>query len=121
MEQLTKAEQFQLVGRTTILIGVHGNGLTGLLWMKPTSRSTVIEIFFPGGILFDYEYTTRAMGMVHYGVWNNRTFSRPYVPVHPLYPDGFQGNDIPVDGAVVARLAHRRLMLEADDGDANPA
>ena len=53
------------------MMGVHGNGLTSLVWMKPTPRSTVIEFFFPKGMAFDYEYTTRALGMVHYSVWDN--------------------------------------------------
>lgn len=53
------------------MMGVHGNGLTSLVWMKPTPRSTVIEFFYPKGMAFDYEYTTRALGMVHYSVWDN--------------------------------------------------
>ena len=35
-----------------IMMGVHGNGLTALLWMRPTARSTVIE-FFSLGIRVD--------------------------------------------------------------------
>jgi hypothetical protein len=33
------------------------------------------------------------------------------------YPEGFQGNDIPIDGELVASLVHKRLSLaeEADD------
>ena len=33
------------------------------------------------------------------------------------YPEGFQGNEIPIDGELVAKLVHRRLTLaeEADD------
>ena len=33
------------------------------------------------------------------------------------YPEGFQGNEIPLDGELVAKLVHRRLSLaeEADD------
>jgi hypothetical protein len=54
------------------MMGVHGNGLTALLWLKPTPRSTVMEFFYPGGFAHDYEYTTRALGMVHYGFWGNR-------------------------------------------------
>ena len=54
------------------MLGVHGNGLTSLLWMKPTPRSTVMEFFFPGGFAHDYEYTTRALGMMHYGFWGDR-------------------------------------------------
>ncbi|KAH9042482.1 hypothetical protein EDB85DRAFT_1915292 [Lactarius pseudohatsudake] len=116
MDKLSRAEQLRLAGRTTIMMGVHGNGLTALLWMKPTPRTTVMEFFYPGGFAHDYEYTTRALGMVHYGFWGNSYFTGADVP--PVaYPEGFQGNDIPIDGAVVARLVHERLSLaeEADD------
>ena len=117
-------------------MGVHGNGLTSLLWMQPTPRSTVMEFFFPGGFAHDYEYTTRALGMVHYGFWGDRycfsschwsilvlihatlcrTFTRPDVP-EVAYPPGFQGNEIPIDGELVARVCIERLSLseEADD------
>ncbi|KDQ55039.1 hypothetical protein JAAARDRAFT_134200 [Jaapia argillacea MUCL 33604] len=116
MDKLSRVEQLQLAGRTTILMGVHGNGLTSLVWMKPTPRSTVMEFFFPGGFAQDYEWTTRALGMVHYGFWGNRVFTRPGTP-QVAYPEGFQGNAIPIDGAAVAKLCHERLILahETDD------
>jgi hypothetical protein len=57
------------------MMGVHGNGLTSLVWMKPTPQATVIEFFYPNGFAHDYEYTSRALGMAHYGVWNDK-----YVP-----------------------------------------
>jgi hypothetical protein len=57
------------------MLGVHGNGLTALVWMKPTPRSTVMEFFYPGGFAHDYEYTTRALGMVHFGFWGHRYVS----------------------------------------------
>ena len=43
-------------------------------------------------------------------------FTRPDVP-KVAYPEGFQGNSIPIDGALVARLCHERITLseEADD------
>ena len=46
----------------------------------------------------------------------NRAFTRPDVP--PVaYPEGFQGNEIPIDGELVARICVERLSLseEADD------
>ena len=58
-----------------VMMGVHGNGLTALVWMKVTPRSTVLEFFYPGGFARDYEYTTRALGMVHYGFWGDRYVS----------------------------------------------
>ncbi|KII95730.1 hypothetical protein PLICRDRAFT_121283 [Plicaturopsis crispa FD-325 SS-3] len=116
MENLSRSEQLHLAARTTIMMGVHGNGLTSLVWMKPSPRATVMEFFFPGGFAHDYEYTTRALGMVHYGFWDDKPFTSPQTP-DVLYPEGFQGNAIPIDGAVVARLCHARLSLsdEADD------
>jgi hypothetical protein len=45
-----------------------------------------------------------------------RAFTRPDVP--PVaYPEGFQGNEIPIDGDLVARICVERLTLsdEADD------
>jgi hypothetical protein len=92
------------------MMGVHGNGLTSLLWMQPSARSTVMEFFFPGGFAHDYEWTTRAVGMVHYGFWGDKAFTRPNVP-QVAYPPGFQGNEIPLDGALVARYCVERLEL----------
>ncbi|EPQ54991.1 hypothetical protein GLOTRDRAFT_116124 [Gloeophyllum trabeum ATCC 11539] len=116
MDKMSRVEQLQLAGRTTIMMGVHGNGLTSLVWMKPQRRSTVMEFFFPGGFAHDYEWTTRALGMVHYGFWGDRAFTRPDVP-QVAYPEGFQGNSIPIDGALVARLCHERLTLAEETDD----
>lgn len=111
------------------MMGVHGNGLTSLLWMKPSPRATVMEFFYPGGFSHDYEWTTRALGMRHYGFWGQesvfdrvvlfdhtlmsplfRYFTSPDLP--PIaYPRGFQLNEIPIDGDVVAKLCHERLSL----------
>ncbi|KAJ3761424.1 hypothetical protein FB446DRAFT_696489 [Lentinula raphanica] len=120
-ENLSRWEQIRLVGRSTILIGVHGNGLTAELWMNLGFRSTVIEIFYPKGWAHDYEYTARAMGagggLKHYGVWNDQVVTAPGFPP-PSYPPGFQGNEIPVDGMTVANLVRNRITAadELDDG-----
>ncbi|KAJ8516777.1 hypothetical protein ONZ45_g5928 [Pleurotus djamor] len=116
MEKLSRSEQITLAARTTIMMGVHGNGLTSLVWMNPTPRSTIIEFTYPGGFAFDYEWTARALGITHYGFWGSDYFTNPDTPV-PAYPPGFQSNEIPIDGAVVARLCHERLQLvsELDD------
>jgi hypothetical protein len=88
-------------------MGVHGNGLTNLLWMRPTPRTTVMEFFFPGGFAHDYEYTARSLGIGHYGFWDKsyafplycrplltsrcRSFTSPNTPLN-AYPEGFQGS-----------------------------
>ena len=53
------------------MLGLHGNGLTHLVWMPPNRLSAVIEIFCPLGFAQDYHWTARALGMTHYAVWND--------------------------------------------------
>ena len=116
------------------MMGVHGNGLTSLVWMNPTPRSTVIEFFFPQGFAHDYEYTTRGLDMTHYGFWDSvyvisstlpnifllthisSSFTSPRFPPRN-YPPGFQGNAIPIDGVAVARLCLNRLTLPIEVED----
>jgi len=107
-ENLTKDEQLRIAARTTFLIGVHGNGLTHLVFMPPTRISTVIEIFYPGGFAHDYQWTTHVLGMRHYAVWNDTYHTSPHEP-RVDYPEGFQGDFIPVHGPSIARLIEERV------------
>ncbi|KXN85218.1 hypothetical protein AN958_11493 [Leucoagaricus sp. SymC.cos] len=107
-EKMTKDEQVRAAAKTTIMLGVHGNGLTHLVWMKPTRVSTVIEMFYPDGFAHDYQWTSRALGMAHFGVWNDTHFTHPNIP-HVDYPEGFQGNKIPIHGPTVAKLIEDRI------------
>lgn len=46
-----------------------------------------------------------------------RTFTQPDVPHQQNYPEGFQGNAIPVNGATVAKLVHKRLTLGLEESE----
>ncbi|EKM54175.1 uncharacterized protein PHACADRAFT_257832 [Phanerochaete carnosa HHB-10118-sp] len=107
-ELMTKEEQLALVSRTTVLLGVHGNGLTHLIMMSPTPVSTVIELFFPGGFAHDYEWTARALGHKHFAVWNDTYHTYPNLPWVD-YPEGFQGTRIPVHAPTVAQIVEDRI------------
>lgn len=72
-ERYTKEEQFAIAGKTTIMLGVHGNGLSHLLWMPPTPRSAVIEMFFKGGFARDCEYQLRPRDLQA----KDHTYARP--------------------------------------------
>ncbi|KAG9035592.1 hypothetical protein FRB95_010998 [Tulasnella sp. JGI-2019a] len=107
-ERMTREEQVQMAAKSTIILGVHGNGLTHLVWMPPSPISTVIEIFYPGGFARDYEWTARALGHRHYGIWNDTYITNPRVP-EVIYVEGFHGREIPVHGPTVAKLVEDRV------------
>ncbi|KAI0683381.1 hypothetical protein BC835DRAFT_1423340 [Cytidiella melzeri] len=107
-ETLTKEAQLAIIARTTILLGVHGNGLTHLIMMSPTPISTVIELFFPGGFAHDYEWTARALGHKHFAVWNDTYHTHPTLP-WVAYPEGFQGTQIPVYAPTVIDIIKDRI------------
>ena len=106
--------------------------MTHLIMMPITPISTVIELFYPTGYAHDYEWTTRALGMKHFAVWNDTYvlfFFELYLKIDgliimllrsecssttapewtwPNYPEGFQGSQIPVHGPYVAKLIEDR-------------
>ncbi|KAG6879083.1 hypothetical protein C0992_005291 [Termitomyces sp. T32_za158] len=71
MEKMTLAQQMEIMARSTIIVGVHGNGLTHQLFMPPSPRSTVVEIFAPKSYVHDYAILARNLGHKHYAVWND--------------------------------------------------
>ncbi|KZT10592.1 uncharacterized protein LAESUDRAFT_809546 [Laetiporus sulphureus 93-53] len=107
-ERITKEEQLEIVARTTVLIGVHGNGLSHLIMMPVTPISTIIEIFYPQGFAHDYEWTASALGMRHVAVWNDTYHTYPE-QLWPNYPEGFQGTQIPVYAPTVVQVVQDRI------------
>ncbi|KAF5329815.1 hypothetical protein D9619_009331 [Psilocybe cf. subviscida] len=107
-EKMSKDAQIQTAARTTIMLGVHGNGLTHLVFMNPNRYSTVIELFFPKGFAHDYQWTARSLGMSYFPVWNDTYHIWPEKPT-VNYLKGFQGNSIPVHGPTVAQLVEDRI------------
>ncbi|RPD78405.1 hypothetical protein L226DRAFT_291635 [Lentinus tigrinus ALCF2SS1-7] len=107
-EHLSKEQQLQIAAKTTILLGVHGNGLTHLIMMPVTPVSTVIEIFYPKGFAHDYHWTSTALGMRHFAIWNDTYHTHPNEP-QVDYPEGFQGTEIPVYAPTVVQVIEERI------------
>jgi protein O-GlcNAc transferase len=112
MERMSMREQIAVAARSTIIVGVHGNGLTHQLWMQPSLRSAVFEIWAPPSYVWDYEMLARNMGHKHYGVHNDTfiTFPKGTFYEGVKFGDGFHGNSIPVYGPAVANKIRERLI-----------
>ncbi|KAF8996225.1 hypothetical protein BDQ17DRAFT_1392068 [Cyathus striatus] len=114
MERMSMKEQIAAAARSTIIVGVHGNGLTHQLWMQPSLRSAVFEIWYPPSYVWDYEMLARNMGHKHYGVWNDTfiTFPKGTYYEGVKFVEGFHGNSIPVYGPAVANKIRERLLSD---------
>jgi hypothetical protein len=64
-EMLSFIDQLKIAVDADVMIGVHGNGLTHLLWMKP--GSTLVEMFPAGLFLTDYQFNSEFAGLKHFG------------------------------------------------------
>ncbi|KAG8925361.1 hypothetical protein FRC02_009719 [Tulasnella sp. 418] len=112
-EKMSKPEQVSLASRTTIMMGVHGNGLTAQIWMAPTPKATVMEFFFPQGFSPDYAKTAMSLGLNYHGFWGSRTIEPPNLPKRAVPdPKAFQGNQIPLDANVVISLVEKILSSD---------
>ncbi|KAF9525431.1 hypothetical protein CPB83DRAFT_838167 [Crepidotus variabilis] len=114
MEKLTFPDQIQLIAKSTVLIGIHGNGLTHQIWMPSSTQSTVIEIFYPKMYLHDYEILALNVGHKHYAVWNDTFITFPTGETFPgtrIGPE-LHSSAIPVQGKVVAQIVRQRLAAK---------
>lgn len=88
---LDYAHQLQTIRNTDVLIGVHGNGLTHSLFLKPGSM--VIELFPSGCHLLDYRMFADLKGLRYYGMSPDGIYSK-----QQAYRVAEQGDlDHPVD------------------------
>jgi hypothetical protein len=62
---LSFEKQLDVVANTDILIGVHGNGLSHIVFLPPSA--TVFEIFPPTGFTWDYALLAKIRGLNYYG------------------------------------------------------
>jgi len=88
MERLSHAEQMSLIQRTTVLIAMHGSGMTNIIFLP--KDSIVIELFPYGFSRPTYEFLAKKIG-VHYLKWANGY--RRNTDFHPEILDSFSLNE----------------------------
>jgi hypothetical protein len=90
MERMSPREQLKLVSKADILIGVHGNGLTNELWLRP--GGAVIESAHSRRLCSKGcpSMLTRPDLPCHWPVMDAGGFTKDYQVVRPdLFPFGF--------------------------------
>jgi Glycosyltransferase 61 len=73
---LTWQDQVRAAASHDIMVGVHGNGLTNLLWLP--CHGMAMEIFPEFAHQYDYQMLAEVMGLEYFGFEGGRVF-RPFV------------------------------------------
>jgi Glycosyltransferase 61 len=125
MEEYSALEQIQKASRCDLMVGMHGNGLTHSLWMKPGGY--VVEFFWKYNFQYDYATAAQLMKHQYLGIFNGRVLNETLVrqrdPSLRLSPTRREAQREPVDQsmanfeefgkpAIVQRLhdaIHRKL------------
>ncbi len=67
------AQQVRLAAAHDVMVGVHGNGLTNALWMRP--GSLLLELFPDGVRHYDYQLFAELAGLAYAGFSGDRVFA----------------------------------------------
>lgn len=76
-------EQLKIIANTDILISVHGNGLSHILFLPQTA--TVLEIFPPGFFTWDYQLLAKIQHLRYFGNSGDQWFYTETFPDFPPY------------------------------------
>ena len=85
MEEMSFKEQIELMKRTTIMIAVHGSGMSNIIFLP--KDASVIEIFPFGFERPTYEFLARNIG-INYVKWKNP--EKKNTKFHPEVLKSFQ-------------------------------
>ncbi|KAH7098563.1 hypothetical protein BKA62DRAFT_642092 [Auriculariales sp. MPI-PUGE-AT-0066] len=115
-EDLTMEEQVRITARSSVILGVHGNGLSHLLHQPP--NAIVIEILYPDGYINCYGWTAHVRGLKYFAIHNNTAATYPlpqpeyrfYINPKDVKGDGgFHGPNIPIDAPMIGLLIEKQL------------
>jgi len=77
MESYSALDQVRAAAKCHVLIGMHGNGLTHSLWMRPGGY--VIEYYWAYNFQYDYPTSAQLMNHTYLGIQNGRVIDRDMV------------------------------------------
>ena len=109
MEDLSPFAQFTAARSCRLLVGVHGNGLSHMIWMPP--RSTVVEFFYGQQFRYDYATLAQLMGHTYLAMRKGRVVNGTRIAA--LDPDLPKVSPLEDPPAIRLRESPDRQVLEA--------
>ncbi|TFK26554.1 hypothetical protein FA15DRAFT_667237 [Coprinopsis marcescibilis] len=91
--------------RSTIVLGVHGDHLLDSIWMRPSSKATLMELFPENDFVLTRELAARSIGINYVAWWGNKQFFGETLPT----PSEESNRPIQVDSEAIANAIHAIL------------
>ena len=89
---ITWEQQVKVSNASDLILGVHGNGLSNLLWANPSA--SVLEIFPASAHHYDYQLLSEIVGVKYIGIQGTNVYSS-FCRVGPAL--GQQATNVPIE------------------------
>ncbi|KAI5450010.1 hypothetical protein NCC49_003772 [Naganishia albida] len=111
VQSLSRTEKVEVFGRATVMLSVFHDDSINQIYMPPSDRSTVIEIYDPGSYAPDWHLVANVVGHRYYPIhYDQIGLQRPRQRVATT---GMDSDKLIVDANFIANLI-RRILTEPD-------
>ncbi|KAF8556036.1 hypothetical protein OG21DRAFT_1506985 [Imleria badia] len=98
--------RMRAIAQSTVVIGVYGEHMADCVYVPPSERATVMEIFPPGVFVRDAEMSAGALGVRYFAWWEARQHGIEALP--PVVPPGKEGSkEVPIDAGAMVQAIRR--------------
>ncbi|KAI6043916.1 hypothetical protein EDC04DRAFT_2646133 [Pisolithus marmoratus] len=97
------SERITAILQSTVVISAHGSHLADSVFMTPSARSTLLEIFPPGTVTRDAQLSVNSLGINYVAWWHDK----PYDAKSIATPSTSNFGEIPVDAAALAKVIRK--------------
>ncbi|KAI6148542.1 hypothetical protein BKA82DRAFT_992367 [Pisolithus tinctorius] len=87
-------ERMTAILQSTVVISTHGNHLADSVFMTPSSRSTLLEIFPPDMLSRDAELSVKSLGIRYVAWWHDKPYDTKSIATPPTRANS---SEIPVE------------------------
>ncbi|KAL4079402.1 hypothetical protein J3A83DRAFT_4085723 [Scleroderma citrinum] len=89
-------DRMTAIFQSMVIVGVHGSHLADSVFMAPSPRATLMEIFPPGTLTREAEVSMKSLNINHFVWWNDQSYNSKSLPlaVPPLESDS---SEIPIN------------------------
>lgn len=98
-------ERMRAIAQSTVVIGVYGDHMAESVYVPPSTRATVLEMFSPGVFLKDVAVSVGALDVRYVAWWEARQHGADALP--PVVPPEEGDDEVPIDVGALMQAIRR--------------